>query len=201
MIEFIFAIAVLIMSVVIHEVAHGYSASLLGDQTARYMGRLTLNPLRHLDPIGSLVVPAITYLLGGFIIGWARPVPYNPHNLRNQKYGPAIVGVAGPAANAFTALFFGLVIRFFGPVAPSAFVQIFSLVVFINLLLAVFNLIPIPPLDGSKALFALLPYRFDWIREITERYGLFLLLFFIFFLWRFFLPVVVVLFRLVTGAA
>lgn len=200
MIEFIFAIAILIMSVVIHEVAHGYSASLLGDQTARSLGRLTLNPLRHLDPVGSLIVPALTYLLGGFIIGWARPVPFNPYNLRDQKYGPAIVGVAGPAANAFMALFFGFIVRFFGLIIPPAFVQIFSLIIFINLLLAVFNLVPIPPLDGSKALFALLPYRFDWVREFMERYGLFLVLFFIFFLWRLLLPAVMILFRLITGA-
>ncbi len=200
-IAFIFAIAVLIMSIVAHEVSHGYTAYLLGDPTAKYAGRLTLNPLKHLDPVGSFFVPMITYLLGGFIIGWAKPVPYNPYNLRDQKRGPAIVGIAGPLANITIALFFGLLIRIGAQFAvlPAAFFEIASLVVFINLLLAIFNLVPIPPLDGSKILFAVLPYKWIEIQHFMERYGFVLLLFVIFFFFRYILPIVFFFFKLITG--
>ena len=110
--DFFFQIAVLIMSIVIHEVSHGYAASLLGDQTARYQGRLTLNPVKHLDFVGSILVPTISYLLGGFIIGWAKPVPYNPYNLRPGRWSEAIVAGAGPLSNISLALIFGLLLRF-----------------------------------------------------------------------------------------
>lgn len=200
-IDIFFAIAILIMSVVIHEVSHGYSAYLLGDSTARYAGRLTLNPLKHLDPVGSFFVPLITYTLGGFIFGWAKPVPYNPYNLKNQKWGPAIVGAAGPAANFLVALTFGLLIRFGYKFAffPVAFFEIASLVVFINLLLMIFNLVPIPPLDGSKVLFAFLPYRWHHVQVFLERYGFFILLVFIFFFFQLLLPIIGFLFKLITG--
>jgi len=202
-VDFIFAIAVLIMSVVIHEVSHGYSAYMLGDSTAKYAGRLTLNPLKHLDLFGSVIVPLLLVLTkAGFIFGWAKPVPYNPYNLKNQKWGPAVVGAAGPASNFFMALVFGLVLRFgMGTFLPASSVDIIVLIVFINLLLGIFNLIPIPPLDGSKLLFALLPYKWQHIQHSLERYGFFMLLFFIFFLWRFLIPVILVLFKLITGIA
>jgi Zn-dependent protease len=200
--DFVFAIAVLIMSVVIHEVSHGYSAYFLGDPTAKYAGRLTLNPLRHLDFLGSLIVPMMTFLLGGFIIGWAKPVPYNPYNLRNQKWGPAVVGIAGPLSNLFVAAVFGLFLRFGQTLLlPDSFFQIAALIVFINLILAFFNLIPIPPLDGSKLLFSLLPYRWQHIQYFLERYGFFLLILFIMFFWRLFLPIVLILFKSLTGIA
>ncbi|MBI2175595.1 MAG: site-2 protease family protein [Parcubacteria group bacterium] len=197
--DFIFSIAILIMSVVIHEVSHGFVAHALGDPTAKYEGRLTLNPLRHLDPVGSVIVPALTYLLGGFIIGWARPVPYNPYNLRNQKWGPAAVGIAGPLSNIAVAVVFGLVVRFGAGALPVSFLSVSALIVLINLILAVFNLVPVPPLDGSKVLFALLPYRLLRVQEFLERYGLFVLFFFVFFLWRFLSPVITFLFRFVVG--
>ncbi|PIR57631.1 MAG: site-2 protease family protein [Parcubacteria group bacterium CG10_big_fil_rev_8_21_14_0_10_38_31] len=198
-VNFIFVIAILIMSVVIHEVSHGYVASMLGDPTAKLAGRLTLNPLKHLDFLGSLIVPMATYLLGGFIFGWAKPVPYNPYNLRNQKWGPALVGLAGPFSNLSVALFFGVIIRFNMGFSSMAFIQIAGLVVFINIILAVFNLIPIPPLDGSKVLFALIPYRYSHIQTKIEQYGLILLIFFIFFLFQFIFPIISGLFQLITG--
>ena len=200
-VDFIFAIAVLIMSIVIHEVSHGYSAYLLGDPTAKYEGRLTLNPIKHLDLFGSFLIPMLTYMAGGFIFGWAKPVPYNPYNLKDQKWGPAIVGIAGPASNFLVALFFGLIIRF-GTVLeilPMAFFEIASLVVFINLLLMFFNLIPIPPLDGSKVLFAVLPYKWQDVQHTLERYGFLILLFFIIFLWQLVLPIILFLFKVITG--
>src|SRR5574343_2011521 len=110
--EFLFLIIVLIMSVVIHEVSHGYAALALGDPTAKYQGRLTLNPLVHLELLGSVIVPLIGYLAGGFIVGWAKPVPFNPYNLRNQKWGEALVAVAGPLSNISLAIIFGMFLRF-----------------------------------------------------------------------------------------
>src|SRR5687768_676502 len=109
--EIIFGIAVLILSIIVHEVAHGVAADRLGDPTARYAGRLTLNPISHIDPVGSIVLPLITYFSGGFIFGWAKPVPYNPYNLRNGTWGEALVALAGPTSNIALALVFGLLIR------------------------------------------------------------------------------------------
>ena len=206
-VDFIFQIAILIMSVVIHEVSHGYAASILGDQTARYQGRLTLNPVKHLDPVGSFLVPAISYFLGGFIFGWAKPVPYNPYNLKPGRWSEAWVAAAGPASNLSIALIFGLLLRFsttaLGTVswANPAFIQITALVVFVNILLAIFNLMPIPPLDGSKLLFAFFPSKLYQMRAFFEKYGLILVLFFIFFLWQFIFPVILWLFHLITGVA
>ena len=116
--EYVFLIIILIFSIVIHEVSHGAMANYLGDPTAKYAGRLTLNPLRHLDPIGSVILPLFLILMakltgGGIIIGWAKPVPINPYNFRDQKYGSAKVALAGPAANLIIGLVFGLALRFF----------------------------------------------------------------------------------------
>lgn len=200
-VDFIFQIAILIMSVVVHEVAHGYMASLLGDQTARYQGRLTLNPIRHLDFMGSIIVPTISYMLGGFIFGWAKPVPYNPYNLRPGRWSEAKVALAGPASNIILALIFGLLLRWGTSAgwATPEFVSITVVIVFINILLAIFNLMPIPPLDGSKLLFALLPEQTLKLRGFFERYGLILVIFFIFFLWQIIAPVISVIFQLITG--
>ena len=202
-IGFIFQIAILVMSVVIHEVSHGFMAYALGDPTAKYAGRLTINPIPHIDPFGSIVLPFILSLLpGGIVFGWAKPVPYNPYNLRDQKWGPGLVAGVGPIANLCIALFFGLIIRFGGifPFAiPAAFFEIAMMVVLLNIVLAVFNLVPIPPLDGSRVLFTLLPYHMDHIRQFLEQYGFILLLVFIFFFFGALFPVVGFLFRLFTG--
>ena len=176
-IDFIFSIIILIFSVVIHEVSHGYAAYLQGDNTARFQGRLTLNPFKHLEWFGSFLLPMMSYFLGGFIIGWAKPVPFNPYNLRNQRWGEAIVAVAGPLSNICIALFFGLLIRFgvlsqFG----QAFVYIASSIVFINLMLGVFNLLPVPPLDGWRIWGAWLPLR---LRIAIEMNAIFSLIFLI----------------------
>lgn len=198
-------ILILIFSVIVHEISHGFAALALGDPTAKNAGRLTLNPIPHIDLFGSILLPAISLFAGGFLFGWAKPVPYNPYNLRNQEWGPAIVGAAGPLSNLLLALGFGLVVRYVSHLPnPSDFLinfsSIASLIVFLNVLLAVFNLVPIPPLDGSKVLFALLPYRFRAVQGFLEQYGLLLLLFFIFFLFRFIQPIIAYLYALFAGA-
>lgn len=201
----IIQIVILLMSVVIHEVSHGAMANYLGDPTAKYAGRLTLNPIKHLDLWGSFIVPLFLLAVGSpFLFGWAKPVPYNPYGLRNKKWGPAMVAAAGPSSNLIIALIFGLALRF-TPLDTSIYIQnlaqIFIFIVFINLLLAIFNLIPIPPLDGSKIIFAALPYKYQSIMVATERYGLIILLFFVFFLFRFIIPIVLWLFKLIAGSS
>jgi Zn-dependent protease len=200
-VDFIFQIAILIMSIVVHEVAHGTTANLLGDSTAKYEGRLTLNPIKHLDFVGSILVPFIAYSFGGFIFGWAKPIPYNPYNLKPGRWPEALVAGAGPLVNIIIALMFGLILRagVVGGWASREFVEITSLVVFINLLLAVFNLVPIPPLDGSKLLYAIFPEKLYKIRHTFEKYGFVLVILFIFLAWQLVSPVVLYLFTLITG--
>lgn len=187
------------MSVVIHEVAHGYAAYAQGDITAAVSGRLTLNPARHIDPVGSVLVPGILLLMGApFLIGWAKPVPFNPYNLRDQRWGPMWVALAGPAANIFLAIVFGLGLRFM-PMLNENAIGLMGFVVMINLVLALFNLIPIPPLDGSKVLFALLPARMRYIERTMERFGLLFAILFIFLLWELFTYVVLAVFMTLVG--
>lgn len=170
----LFFIIVLVFSVVLHEVAHGYAAHQLGDPTAKLAGRLTLNPLKHLDWVGSLMVPGLLILTGaGFVVGWAKPVPYNPRNLRGGKWGPALVAAAGPAVNFALAIVFALVARLLLSTGLPIAAALCGFVVLINLNLAVFNLIPIVPFDGSKILLALLPYRHRHWEEFFHRYQLF----------------------------
>lgn len=150
-----FLVLVIIFSAVIHEVMHGVAADKLGDPTARYAGRLTLNPIPHLDMFGSIVLPLLLALSQSpFFFGWAKPVPYNPYNLRPGRFSEAIVAGAGPASNLALALIGGLIIRS-GVVSPGN--DIVFLIVVVNVMLCVFNLIPVPPLDGSKVLAAFLP--------------------------------------------
>lgn len=208
-IAILFQLAILIFSVVIHEVSHGLAANALGDPTAKYAGRLTLNPAKHLDPVGSVLVPLASFFLGGIILGWAKPVPYNPYYLRvrNKELGSAIVGAAGPAANIAIAVVFGILVRFSDAWAPAfgpsglALLGIVGAIALINLVLAVFNLVPIPPLDGSKVLFSILPQRWQGLRSMLEQYGFFLLLLFIFYFAGAIRPIVAFLFRVITGVA
>jgi Zn-dependent protease len=200
-INLLFDLIILIVSVVIHEVSHGFVAYLFGDTTAKDLGRLSLNPLRHLDLYGSLIIPLVSFLLGGFIIGWAKPVPYDPSRLRDPKRATVFLSLAGPLSNILLAVFFGLLIRHGAYLSflPIAFFQIATLITVINLSLAVFNLVPIPPLDGSKILFSLLPDRWRGIEFFIERSAFILIIIFIFFLYQFFVPVISGLFRIITG--
>jgi Zn-dependent protease len=168
----IISIVVLVFSVILHEVAHGYAADMLGDMTARYVGRLTLNPIPHIDLYGSIILPAaLTFLHSPVVLGWAKPVPYNPHNMRHP-YAEALVAIAGPATNFFLAFVFGLLMRAGVGAGDVAVSQLLFTIVTINTLLGIFNLLPIPPLDGSKVLHALLPrglqYQYDVYRRNFE---------------------------------
>ncbi len=199
----IFYIAVLIMSVVIHEVSHGYMAEYSGDKTARFAGRLTLNPIKHLDLFGSILLPALLVISHSpFLIGWAKPVPYNPDNLRNRKWGTIAVASAGVIANFCLAIFFGLILRFSqGMNVPAGFPFIISSIVLVNLSLGIFNLVPIPPLDGSKILFSLLPASSFEVVNFLERYSLILILVFVIFLSNYLFPILTFLYHLITGLA
>lgn len=202
-------LACLIMSIVIHEVAHGFMANWLGDPTARLAGRLNLNPFKHIDPIGSVVVPGFLFLTNaGILFGWAKPVPYNPYNLKNQRYGEALVAAAGPGTNIILAIIFGLVVRLgVGMGLPSEFLHLSYYIVYINVLLACFNMLPVPPLDGSKVLSALLPYQLELkYRDLigkVEQYGFITTFVFIFVLiyviWQPFSMVVTSIVSLLTG--
>jgi Zn-dependent protease len=182
----VFYLIVLLFSIIIHELSHGYVAYSLGDPTAKYAGRLTLNPLKHLDPFGSVILPFLflitTSLLPGgpFAFGWAKPVPINPYNFKDQKWGTLKVSIAGPLSNFAVAIVFGLAIRFLNYPQLATLVQFFSIIVFLNILLGLFNLIPVPPLDGSWILFRFLPVGAEKVRLFLQQYGLFILMLLLF---------------------
>ena len=196
----ILSIIILIFSVILHEVAHGFMADRLGDPTARLAGRLTLNPLKHIDPIGSIVMPIITYM-AGFTFGWAKPVPYNPYNLRHKRRGELLIALAGPVSNLSIAVIFGLLIRCLASssILSPAFLTITSYIIIINIVLAVFNLIPLPPLDGSKIIFSLLPNQYGQLRMTLEQYAPFFIFVVVFFVWKLISPLVSIVFGLITG--
>lgn len=180
----------LLIGLTVHEFSHAWVAYKLGDPTAKYAGRLTLNPLSHLDPFGTILL----FLVG---FGWGKPVPFNPYNLKNQKYGPALVAIAGPLSNFILAIIFGLLLRFLiAQEASQGFILLLTYIVFLNVILAVFNLVPIPPLDGSKLLALFISPS---LNQTLERYGLLLLVFFIFFAFPIIWPIILGVFNLIVG--
>lgn len=171
-------VVIVLFSVIIHEVMHGVMALRFGDRTALHAGRLTLNPLPHIDPIGTVLIPFLLILTGSPILfGWAKPVPVNPFNFRDIRKGEFFVSIAGILANLTLAIIAGLIVGFasnsLSPVVGSALLFTID----INLILAVFNLLPVPPLDGSKILMSFLPPHLAAEYQKLERYGLFILLF------------------------
>jgi len=198
----IFYLIILLFSVMIHEIAHGAVAYSLGDPTAKYQGRLTLNPIKHIDPIGSVFLPLVLLLLTagrGPIFGWAKPVPINPYNFKDQKWGNFKVAIAGPGSNFLIAIIFGLLIRFTSIPLTSPLILFFSIIIMQNLLLGVFNLIPVPPLDGSWIAFSLLPEKFNNLKNFLSQYGMFILLFIIFFEFNWIIKIIEFLFTIITG--
>jgi len=219
----VFEFVVLLFSAMLHEVAHGYEAERLGDDTARRAGRLTLNPLAHLDPFMSFLMPAVLFLTTGFFFAGMKPVPYNPNNLRNPRTGAVKVALAGPITNLLIAFVFGVLSMLlpvaaatkgaiFNAIANGAAIPVFTgsldgvylfflIIIYINVLLGIFNLVPIPPLDGSKLLFLILPptpgtYKFMYF---MERWGLILVLIFVFFGFQIIFPVINFFFALFAG--
>lgn len=199
-INFIFQLVIIMVSIVFHELSHGYAAYFLGDPTAKYAGRLTLNPIKHLEIFGSVIVPILSYMLGGIVFGWAKPVPYNPYNLRMKRYGEVVVALAGPASNLLIAGFFALYFRLANlSLEAGGQATLVILIVIVNITLAIFNLMPIPPLDGFKILWGIVPYRFHFIKEFIERNMLVFLLLFIIFFSYLIDPIIFWIFKLLTG--
>lgn len=201
----IFQFIVFIFSVMVHEVSHGITAYRLGDDTAKKMDRLNLNPLNHIDPFGSVFLPLMLFITGSPIMfGWAKPVPYNPYNLKNPEKGAALISMAGPLSNFAIAVVFGIFLRVLNslPAQPAFTVPLgmfLNTIIFINLILAVFNLVPIPPLDGSKLLFAVLPHRFYKFRQFLEVYGMWILIAFIVFGIQIIQPIIGILYAIIAG--
>lgn len=203
LLEPLFGIVVVVFSVVMHEVSHGYAAYALGDPTAKNAGRLTLNPWSHLDLVGSVIVPIVLFILGGFTIGWAKPVPFDPSRLSNKRWGPALVAVAGPAVNLLLAVVFALFLRFGlaqGWLNQSG-ASLAALVVVINLSLAIFNLLPVPPLDGSKILLAVFFTSSRRLENWFARYQflIFIILLIVVFNTNFLSQIIYSLFNLLVG--
>jgi len=196
--QLLFFFFIIIPSAIIHEYAHAWTADFLGDPTAKRAGRLTLNPLAHIDPWGTILMPIFLSLVSGgkFLFAYAKPVPFNPYNLRNQKHGAGLVALAGPLANLLIATVFGLIIRFY---PSNSFTSFLGIIVYANILLAVFNLLPIPPLDGSKVLFAFLPSRFYHYQIMIKKYSFLFLFLFIFFGFQLIIPLIFAVYELIVG--
>lgn len=169
MLETIFLIFILAYSIILHELAHAFSAYKLGDPTPKYEGRLTLNPLAHIDPIGTILIPLLTLFTSGFIFGWAKPVLYNPYNLKNPQKDSIYIALLGPLTNIILSIVFALLYKIFS-------YDPFLFGLRINLILALFNLLPIPPLDGSKILLTKIPLE---IYAYLETYGFLLIIIFL----------------------
>ncbi|CAC9452410.1 FIG004556: membrane metalloprotease [uncultured Gammaproteobacteria bacterium] len=166
----------LIFAITVHEFAHGWVANQCGDATAKMLGRLTLNPIKHIDPIGTILVPAILYFTGSpFLFGWAKPVPINFNALKSPKKDMILVALAGPVSNFIMALLWLLVILFALNLQSQLLIDMAYFGIAINLILGVFNLLPLPPLDGSRVVSALLPNHLAYEYNKLEQYGLFIL--------------------------
>jgi len=197
---YVFQIIVLVFSAIVHEYMHGWMAYRLGDSTAKDAGRLTLNPFAHLEWFGSFFLPLVMIVTKmPFVFGWAKPVPYNPFNLKDRKYGDAKVAIAGPLGNFVIALFFGLFLRFY-PTISLTFTGLLSLIVYINLVLMIFNLVPIPPFDGSKILAAFLPENIRNRYLNSEKYGFILVILFVMLAGGIIMPLVDLLYKVIVGA-
>jgi Zn-dependent protease len=195
----LFQILILLFSLVIHEVAHGTTSLALGDDTAKRAGRLSLNPARHLDPVGSVLLPMMLGLISGgkFFFGWAKPVPINPYRFENKRLGTILVSAAGPFVNLLTAFIFGLLIKIFN---PSGFIFFaFYYVVIINSVLAIFNLMPIFPLDGSKIFFPIFFENFEEIEYRLGQFSLILVFLFAFYGFQYIRPIIEFVIYFFTG--
>lgn len=197
--QLVFFFLVIVPSAIFHEYAHGWMADRLGDPTPRQAGRLTFDPRAHIDPFGTILMPIVLSIISGgaFLFAYAKPVPFNPFYLRNGSRGIAMVGLAGPFANLIIAALLGLVVRFL-PTSP--FSELLSIVVYANVMLAVFNLVPLPPLDGSRLLNTFLGHRAPGLQLFLERYGFILVIFFAFYAFHWLIPIIRLIFKLLTGA-
>lgn len=181
----------LLISVVLHEVMHGYAAYRLGDTTAHDLGRLTLNPLKHIDVVTTLLLPVILIALQLPPFFAAKPVPFNPWNIKYQEFGIAIIGLAGPFTNLVLATIVALAVQLSGLATGTDFYQIFSIFIQVNIALFVFNMIPFPPLDGSRILYAFAPEPLQKIMQQIESLGFTAIFIFIFLLFPFLGPIVI----------
>jgi len=178
-VQFVVWLIALLIAIDVHEFAHALSATRLGDPTPKLQGRLTLNPLAHLDPLGTLMLIIVRF-------GWGKPVQFDPYNLQNPRRDAAIISLAGPVSNLITATVFSIILNFVIPIAPSLYFlnAILPTIIFLNIILAIFNLLPIHPLDGGKILVGILPHN-DAVKIdlFLKQYGVFLLILLIFPIW------------------
>lgn len=169
----------ILLAITLHEAAHAYAALRLGDKTAWMLGRVSMNPIKHIDPIGTILLPILCLIAGGFLFGWAKPVPVNANNLRHPKRDMFWVSLAGPGINIIMAVFWGLIAKYLAPDMGDLAQPMFQMAwmgLGINTMLAALNLLPIPPLDGGRMLISLLPRPWDQMLEKIIPYGMFIVI-------------------------